>query len=414
MECTAAAIDTQRRATDADAAATHLEDGTCIDHDAHALGDVHGRPIREDRSGQDAEADLVGEVIRSGFESTVSTAISNDANDISGNARRERVSNSDSRDVIERFRERTVCIGACGLVDENRLARQIDRRQSIGKLDQAFAAQSDSGSIGHRSDTQFGPGIDRVGKRACKIRSGAVRIEDNGSIADAHEWIEAELKASDSTVRAGNRHDTSIQSRISTGVKSHDTIDRSGLKPEIVDTAWDSVAIAIESDIQIARSIVDVLQRVGTIGLSTEGNPQVVATLGTSAGTRPGHRSIVFIVARRGDPDEVHTRIEVHSNQGVFAEVVIVLGDKIDVTAGQDNRRVSDISIADTCGPISLEQVNLDEAASRGVVVQSAEEFLESRFAADRRVQVDRDRIGECVDDRLGTDTAVRASDEDQ
>ena len=123
MECTAAAIYTQRRASDADAAATHLEDGTCIDHNAHALGDVHGRSIREDRSGQDAEADLVGKVIRSGFESTVGTAISNDANDISGNARRKRVSNSDSRDVIERFRERTVCIGACGLIDENRLAR---------------------------------------------------------------------------------------------------------------------------------------------------------------------------------------------------------------------------------------------------------------------------------------------------
>ena len=111
--------------------------------------------------------------------------------------------------------------------------------------------------------------------------------------------------------------------------------------------------------------------------------------MGTSAGTRSGHRSIVFVVARRGDPDEVHTRIEVHSNQGIFAEVVIVLSDKIDVAAGEDNRRVSDVSIADTRGPISLDQVNLDEAASRGVVVQSAEEFLERRFAADRRVQVD-------------------------
>ena len=256
-------------------------------------------------------------------------------------------------------------------------------------MDQAFAAQGNAGSVGHGGDTQFGSGIDRVGKRACKIRSGAVRIEDHGSIADAHEWIEAEFKAADSTVCAGNRHDTSIQSRISTGVKSHDTIDRSGLKPEIVDAAWDSVAIAVESDIQIARSIVNVLQRVGTIGLSAEGNPQVVATLGTSAGTRPGHRSIVFIVARRGDPDEVHTRIEVHSNQGIFAEVVIILGDKIDVATGEDNRRVSDVSIADTRGPISLDQVDLDEAASRGVVVQSAEEFLERRFAADCRVQVD-------------------------
>ena len=156
------------------------------------------------------------------------------------------------------------------------------------------------------------------------------------------------------------------------------------------------------------------MQRVRTIGLSAEGNPQVVATLGSSTRTRSGGRSIVFIVARRGDPDEVHTRIEIHSNQGVFAEIVIVLGDEIDVTTGKNNRRVSDISIADACGPISLEQVDLDEAASRRVVVQSAEEFIESRFAADRRVQVDRDRIGECIDDRLGADTAVRARDEDQ
>ena len=58
-----------------------------------------------------------------------------------------------------------------------------------------------------------------------------------------------------------------------------------------------AVSISIEGSIHVARTIVDVLERIGPIGLSAEGNSQVITALSPTAIASSRDRRIVLVVA---------------------------------------------------------------------------------------------------------------------
>ena len=91
----------------------------------------------------------------------------------------------------------------------------------------------------------------------------------------------------------------------------------------------DSVAISIEVHCQVVRTIVDILDRIRTIGLCAERDSKVILALGRSTETCAWNRCIVLVVAGSRYTDEVDSGIEIHTNQRILAKVIIVLSDEV-------------------------------------------------------------------------------------
>ena len=250
-------------------------------------------------------------------------------------SRIERAGLGNAGDVVEGLSQAAVGNDAGQPVDKQRSPERLDTLEVDAKFEGPLARKNHVGKAAGRQRIEVhlrrntqGPriAVDRTGQGEGDIPSAAGRLENDRHVAGSRTSTDGhELESTRNAIRPRDRHRLPGDDPRASRCDLQDSLQRTGLEPEILDASGGAIQVAVDHRARDADALgIQIANHIGLADLRLELHQQLVLALGPATEPAAGQGRIVLVVAGRRHADVINAIGKLRRQQRITAEVIVV------------------------------------------------------------------------------------------